>query len=382
MKLILSLDSVVRPLTGIGRYAFELARGLAAQPEVADIRFQYRLGWCEDPDLLLAEASGVSANERSPYHDALWYRALRGAYRALGPAIKGARLAGYSDYIFHSPNYALPWFPGRCVSTIHDMSCFRHPEYHPQERVDHMRRIFPHILESAEIFITDSEFSKSELVTLCDVDPDRVVTTYLGKDPLFQPRTEDACRLAMAQLGLNYGAYTLTVGTIEPRKNLDALLDAYMGMPMSLRRLHPLVIAGGHGWQSEALHRRIALYAAEGWVKYLSYVPEDLLPMLYSGARAFAYISHYEGFGLPVLEAMASGVPVVSSDAASLPEVGGDAVDYVNPADIAAVRMRLLRMLEDGEHRQDLILRGCQQASRFSWDRTVAQTLDAYRRIA
>lgn len=381
MKLILSLDSVIRPLTGIGRYAYELARGLSAQPEVEDIRFQYRFGWCDDPDLLLEEASTPAQAGRAQ-NQGLWYRALRSAYRAVGPAVKGARLASYRDHIFHSPNYALPWFPGKSVSTIHDMSCFRHPEYHPQERVDHMRRIFPHILKSADLLITDSEFSKSELVTLCDVDPDRVVTTYLGKDDIFQPRSEAVCHQAMQQLGLRYRGYTLTVGTIEPRKNLDVLLDAYAALPANLRSLYPLVIAGGHGWHSESIHRRIALYAAEGWVKYLSYVPEDLLPMLYSGATAFAYISHYEGFGLPVLEAMASGVPVVTSNAASLPEVGGDAVDYVQPTDCAAVRAALLRMLEDEMHREDLIARGLRQAAKFSWDQTVIQTLNAYRRIA
>lgn len=381
MKVILQLDAVTRPLTGIGRYAYELARGLAHQPEIEDIRFQYRLGWCDSPDQLLENPAMLSDSAQRG-EPGLLYRTLRGAYRAIGPAIRAARMAAYKDYIFHSPNYALPWFPGKSVSTIHDMSCFRHPEYHPQERVDHMRRIFPQILKSADLFITDSEFSKSELVTLCDVDPDRVVTTYLGKDETFQPRSEEKCREALAQLGLCYRGYTLTVGTIEPRKNLDVLLDAYAALPASLRTLYPLVIAGSHGWHSESIHRRIALYAAEGWVKYLSYVPEAMLPMLYSGARAFAYISHYEGFGLPVLEAMASGVPVITSQVASLPEVGGDAVNYVQPKELDDVKSALARLLEDHDCRQNLVTQGLVQAQKFSWDRTVAETVAAYARLA
>lgn len=381
MKLVLSLDSVTRPLTGIGRYAYELARGLAVQPEVEDIRFQYRLGWCEDPNQLLSDASGAAASDQPP-RPALWYRALRGAYRAVGPVIKGARLAGFRDYIFHSPNYALPWFPGRSVSTIHDMSCFRYPEYHPRERVEHMRRIFPHILKSADLFITDSEFSKSELVTLCRVDPDRVVTTYLGKDERFQPRSADLCDRVLAQLGLHYGGYTLTVGTVEPRKNLECLLDAYAHLPRDLRMQYPLVIAGGYGWKSEAIHRKIAQYASEGWVTYLSYVPEDMLPMLYSGAVTFAYITHYEGFGLPILEAMASGVPVIASDAASIPEVGGAAIDYVQPDDRDSVSTALSRLLQDEQHREDLRHRGLLQAAKFSWQQTVEQTVAAYQRLS
>lgn len=382
MKLILSLDSVVRPLTGIGRYAFELARGLAVQPEVEDIRFQYRLGWCADPRQLLEEVSSPSSANNNPESTALWYRALRRAFRTLSPAIKGARMAGLRDYIFHSPNYGLPWFPGRSVSTIHDMSCFRHPEYHPKERVDHMRRIFPHILKSADLFITDSEFSKSELVALCNVNPDRIVTTYLGKDERFHPRDKATCEQALAQLGLAYRGYMLTVGTIEPRKNLDALLDAYAALPQGLRLAYPLVIAGGYGWKSEAIHCKIAQYASEGWVKYLSYVPEEILPLLYSGARAFSYISHYEGFGLPVLEAMASGVPVLTSEVASIPEVGGDAVTYIQPNERDDVQAALKRILEDDAYGRERIELGLAQARKFSWDQTVAQTLAAYRLIA
>lgn len=369
------------PLAGIGRYAYELAKGLAKQPAITDLRFQRRLGWCQDPDLLL-QGAGAVAPPGSSIAAGLRHGLVRDLYRQVSPLIKGARLLPYRDYIFHSPNYALPRFAGRSVTTVHDMSCFRHPEFHPKERVDHMRRIFPHMLKSASLFLTDSEFSKSELVILCNVDPDRVVTTYLGKDERFQPRSEALCQTMLDQFGLRYRGYTLTVGTVEPRKNLELLLDAYAGLPLELRRLYPLVIAGGYGWKSEAIHRRIAACAAEGWVKYLCYVTDEALPVLYSGARAFAYISHYEGFGLPVLEAMASGVPVITSRVASLPEVGGDAVAYVAPDDRGDVLTALAQVLDDEAYSQRLMGLGLNQAARFSWEQTVSQTVAAYERLA
>ena len=378
LKVILSLDSIRYPLTGIGRYAYELAKGISASTEVSDFKFQFRFGWCHNPDELL-----VQSQDPTPSKDGLgvWYSTIRDAYRKVAPAIKGMRLIGHRDYLFHSTNYALPWFTGPMVSTVHDMSCFRHPEFHPIERVDHMRRLFPQMLKRADLFITVSDFSKTELVSLCGVDPDRVLTTYLGKDERFKPREYSECEKHLNSLGLTYQSYTLTVGTIEPRKNIDALIDAYHLLPKELRMLYPLVIVGDAGWSSWATHGKIVRYVQEGWLKYLSYVPEGILPFVYSGALAFGYVSLYEGFGLPVLEAMASGVPVVASRVASIPEVGGDAVRYVHPQDIEEIGSTIERLLLDARDRQGLINAGLAQSSRFTWDNTAQQTVAAYRML-
>lgn len=379
MKLILSLDSVRAPLAGIGRYAYELAKGMTAQSELDDLLFQYRMGWCENPDSLIEAItpldSGISLRSSAK-------GIVRDAYRLIAPAIKGARMAGKRDYVYHSPNYALPWFPGKMVSTVHDMSCFRFPEFHPTERVSHMRRIFPHLLKSADLFITVSDFSKKELVALCDVDPDRIVTTYLGKDPEFRPRNEHECQHSLDTYGLKYRQYLLSVSTIEPRKNIDSLIDAYAFLPKELKAQYPLVIVGDYGWNSHEIHKKIDRYKEEGWLKYLAYVPDSLLPILYSSAKAFAYVSHYEGFGLPVLEAMASGIPVIASNVASIPEVGGGAVSYVMPGDIECIRDELFRVLTDESYCSELIMQGHDQANKFTWQKTVADTLEAYKRIA
>ena len=174
----------------------------------------------------------------------------------------------------------------------------------------------------------------------------------------------------------------MSVGTIEPRKNIERLIEAYAQLPLGLKMQYPLVLIGGSGWNSKHIHQLIATYSTQGWLKYLRFVPDLDMAMIYSGARLFACVSHYEGFGLPVLEAMASGVPVISSDVASLPEVGGDSVLYVNPNQTEQITHALKTVLEDDHYRQELSEKGLARAQLFSWGRTVQETLLAYQQIA
>jgi glycosyltransferase involved in cell wall biosynthesis len=134
--------------------------------------------------------------------------------------------------------------------------------------------------------------------------------------------------------GLSHGSYSLCVTTIEPRKRIDSLLAAYARLPEKLRVVYPLILVGGKGWRSEHLHQAIDAAANAGWLHYLGFVPEDDLPALYAGARLFVYPSSYEGFGLPVIEAMASGVPVVTSNRSCLPEIASGAAKLVDPDDV------------------------------------------------
>ena len=385
MKLIFSLDPMLMSLTGIGRYTYELAKGLRNSALLEQVKFQFLLGWVDDPQTLIdkyhsdnkAHAGVPSSSLKQWVHSR-----ARAAFWAVSPTIKGIITAPYKEYIYHSPSFVLPHFAGKCVSTVHDMSAFRVPQYHPDFRVRYQKSIFPHLVKKGSLLITDSEFSKRELLDFFPACENRVVSVPLGADPAFQVRSKAVLEPVLSTYGLQAGAYTLSVGTIEPRKNIERLIDAYASLPAELRMSCPLVLVGGQGWNSAQIHEKIARYSAQGWLKYLSFVPDQDLAPIYSGAKVFACISHYEGFGLPVLEAMASGVPVICSNVASLPEVGGDAVLYVEPDRTEQVRDALAQLIGDDAKCAHLAELGLARAQSFSWARTAEQTIAAYQQIA
>lgn len=386
MKLIFCLDPLRVSLTGIGRYTYELARGLRDSKQLESLKFQFLLGWVDDPQTLINkyhtdQQVQAKAGKPSWLKDSV-YHVLRSGYRAIFPAAKGLITLPFKDHIYHSPNYEIPHFAGKCVSTVHDLSVLRCPQYHPAIRVRYQEAMFPNLIQKGSLFITDSEFSKNELLDFYPEAKGRVVSVPLGADPMFCVRVPATIAGTLARYGLSPGNYALSVGTIEPRKNIDRLIEAYVELPLSLRRQYPLVLVGGTGWNSKHIHQLITKYSQEGWLKYLRFVPDLDMAAIYSGARVFACVSHYEGFGLPVLEAMASGVPVISSDVASLPEVGGEAVLYVNPNHTEQITHALKTVLEDDQYCQILSEKGLERAKLFSWSRTVQETLQAYGRIA
>jgi len=386
LKLIFCLDPLRVSITGIGRYTYELAMGLRDSGQLDSLKFQFLLGWVDDPQSLISRYHSdeqVKAGAlKSGWFRGSMYRALRSGYRAAFPTAKGLITLPHKDHIYHSPNYELPYYAGRAVSTIHDLSILRHPEYHPAIRVRYQEAMFPGLMRKGSLFITDSECSKNELLEFYPSAQGRVVSVPLGVDPMFCVREPSVIASTLAAYGLIPGSYALSVGTIEPRKNIERLIKAYAYLPSNMRSQYPLVLVGGEGWNSEHIHELIAKHSQEGWLKYLRFVPDLDMAAIYSGARVFACVSHYEGFGLPVLEAMASGIPVISSDAASLPEVGGDAVKYINPNLTEQITDALKTILDDDQNCRALSQKGLERARLFSWDRTTKETLLAYGQIS
>jgi alpha-1,3-rhamnosyl/mannosyltransferase len=240
-------------------------------------------------------------------------------------------------------------------------------------------RHLPRTLERANLVLTDSDFIAAEIASRFALPRAKIRTIPLGVDASFRPRAREEIVATLARYGLQDSAYLLVVATLEPRKNLARLVRAYAGLPAALKTRHPLVIVGARGWLSSELERTIAPLEASGTARRLGYVGEDELPLLYAGAHAFAFPSLYEGFGLPVLEAMASGVPVLTSNVSSLPEIAGDAALTVDPLDDDALRNGLERLLEDSAWRTAATARGIARAREYPWSRCVDATVEAYR---
>lgn len=230
--------------------------------------------------------------------------------------------------------------------------------------------------------ITDSEATRREVIDFLAWPEEKITAVPLGVAPQFAPSSAAALAPCLARHGLEFKRYALCVSTLEPRKKIANLLQAYECLPAVVRSQYPLVLVGGKGWLSDALHATIERLAAQGWLRYLGFVPEADLPALYAGAQAFVYPSIYEGFGLPVLEAMASGVPVVTSLFTSLPEVTQGAARLVDPDDIDALTLGIHASLCDEAWRAIAVETGLAKAGNFTWSRCVDQTIDVYQQVA
>lgn len=380
ISLIFATDGITAPLSGIGRYALELATGLAARPQIERLRCFSFARWVEPPVRGEVQKLDVSAQDRVRAALAANRAAVR-IYHLLMPGLSRWQLRGEGGALFHSPNYLLPPFPGRSVATVHDLSHVLYPQFHPAARVDYMNLAFPQTLRRATHLITDAESVRQELVQRIGWPADRVTAVPLGVDAAFRPRDSAQLEPLMQRLGLRLNEYSLFVGTIEPRKNLDRLLSAYEALPAPLRRNFPLVVAGERGWRSAEVHARIARAESAGWLRYLAFVSQDELPKLYAGARLFVYPSLYEGFGLPVLEAMASGTAVITSNVASLPEVVGTAACLVDPKDIDQLAHALQELLQNDEIRANASAAGLARAASFTWSECVSKTIDVYLKV-
>ena len=380
MKVILSIEPVRFPLTGIGRYTYELAKHLKEIAEVEELKFLtgYRFTDLPEPK----QAEGTNKGSSTKLRQAVLKNSLtRELYSLVSPLLKQHALRGYTDHVYHGPNFYLPPFAGPSVCTFHDLSIFTWAHCHPPERVKYMRKEISATLKRADMLITDTETTRQEVAAYFSWPLDKIRAVPLACSEEFMPRNEAALSPVLTKHGLSYQGYSLYVGTIEPRKNLDVLLDAYTLLPQAVRKQWPLILTGYQGWRNEQLHARIEAATKEGWARYLGFVEANELPLIYAGARVFVFPSLYEGFGLPVLEAMASGIPVVCSNASTLPEVAGEAAAMCEPQDVDTLSELINRALQDESWRELAVKKGLLQAAKFSWQRCAKETTAVYKEV-
>lgn len=263
------------------------------------------------------------------------------------------------------------------VFTIYDLSLITHPECHPPDRVRHFERYFYERLPVVEHIVTISEFIRGEIVAMLDVPPENVTAIPLAGSSVFYKRKAEDVRRYIDANGIPQ-RYVLTVGTREPRKNLIGLVHAYAEIDTDI----PLLCVGWSGWLNETLPTEIERLRLKGKVKLLGHVDDESLALLYSGALASVYPSLYEGFGLPILEAMACECPVICSDCSSMPEVAGGAAHLIDPTDEQDIARGLSEMMSDSALRQLCIDKGRDRVRQFSWKNTARRTVEVFQGVA
>lgn len=289
-----------------------------------------------------------------------------------------ADLPGPPCDLWHFTNHVAPPTRKPFVVTIHDLAFLKHPDYIEPKNLRYLEQFVPETLARAQQVIAVSESTRDTIAEAFKCPLTKItVTPEAADERFFRPAEPERISRIAKKYGIE-GEYVLTVGTLEPRKNLKTLLLAFAALRRKVDE--QLVVVGGHGWLFEETEQLLHKLGLGDRVVLTGYVPDDELPALYAGAKAFAFPSHYEGFGIPLLEAMASGTPVVTSNTSSMPEVGGTAALYFDPDDEKGMRLAIERVLGDEKLRERLVEAGHERAKQFSWERTAQKTLGVYYR--
>lgn len=371
MRIGIDIGPAVRRRTGVGAYCHHLVKHLHA---------------LNTGDVLVGFSSGAQAGVLAPdaphiprRHVHVPTRVLYAAWTLWRRPRVDKLLKGVD--VFHATNYFLPPTARAArVVTIHDLAFLLRPELCSPKVVGPFSRGVARFVRDANAVLVYSESTRNDLIRLLGAPPEKITVAPLGVDDQFLPVDRDAAQARVREALHLTCPYILFVGTIEPRKNIETLLAAYAALAGSLE--HRLVVAGAQGWKADRIPHLIRRYRIEDRVVFPGYVPQDVLPALYSAAELLVLPSHYEGFGLPLLEAMACGCPVVAADNSSMPEVVGDAGLLAPAEDASALAESIMRVLEDAPLRERMVRSGRKRAGNYTWRACAEATLGVYRRVA
>ena len=368
-------------LTGIGHYTRQLGHALQTQGLLEDLKLWGDIGFL-DPELVSASTASPATSVDAPRGRSTLLRDARQLlsksyvaallYERLSGFAAARRLAAFAEtHIYHSPNFVLPRFDGPKVMTVHDLSVIRFPEFHRRQMVEICERGIRRAIDDKAHIIVDSDLVGRELKTHFGVGDELVTTVHLAASAECRPRTEDECRDALTQWRLPFKGFFLSVGTIEPRKNLIRLFTAFRAGRQEGLFDWPLVVVGGRGWKSKEEHVLLDELCDDGLAIYLDYIDDGSLHQLYSAAGALVFPSLYEGFGLPVAEAMASGCPVVTSRGTAMEEFAIPDTILIEPLEADEVKLGMQQVVALSSARVPERTR--------SWSDVAADTVEVYR---
>jgi glycosyltransferase involved in cell wall biosynthesis len=371
MHIAIDYTPAIHQRAGIGRYTRGLVKALAR----LDAENQYTLlvlggsGEHFVPTALPANFNIRFAPISDRWATVLWYR--------LNLPLPVEVFSGRAD-LFHGPSFTLPPSFAPSLLTVHDLSFLRYPQGAHPALLAWLTKAVPRSLQRARQVLADSENTRADLVELMQIPPDRITVIGAGVDERFKPESEPETLTRVRARYQLPDHFVLSISTLEPRKNFTGLIAAFEQVAISsVTDLH-LVIAGGKGWLYDDIFAAAETSPVRERIHFAGYVADQDLPALYSLAALFAFPSHYEGFGIPVLEAMACGTPVVCADNSSLPEVAGDAALLVEATDTEALADAMHRLSRDALLREELISRGYEQARKFTWEKAARRLLHVY----
>ena len=375
MRIAIDYTPGIAQRAGIGRYTRSLVQALTE----IDTEDTFTLFSSEPP----REAYGFpTASNVQPRVIAIGNRAATILWQRLNLPIPAEVAFGRAD-VLHGPDFILPPALGvPRVVTIHDLAFLTNPECAEPNLVEYLRAVVPRSLQRADRIIAVSQRTADDLVERLRVPRDKIHVIHLGIDRAFtSAHDSEAERRLRERLGITQ-PFILAVGTIEPRKNYRSLIAAFAKATREPNGPPLMVIAGRTGWLYDGAFQAVDDFDVRKRVVFLDFIPDEDLPTLYQAATALAMPSIYEGFGIPIIEAMASGTPVICSDAGPLPEVAGDAALIVPVSSLDALADALYRVATDASLRRSLTDRGLARAQRFSWTEAARAHLTVYREVA
>lgn len=379
MKVALELQPCIKERSGIGVYTYELAKQLQINKEIELIGNLFQVGGLKEVQNELKELQfKQTVCPLMPY----------GIYKRIWNymPINYHMIFNQKPDLTHFFNVIIPpHIEGKVINTIHDLTFYQYPETIGEKHLKFLQSNIQRSAQRPDKIITISQSSKRGLIERLKMDPDKIEIVYPGVDPLFYQESFDITRAESIRKKYQLPSqYILYMGTLEPRKNIERIIESFVSFRVNsqvLGKEFKLVLAGKKGWLYHSIFEKVKAYGLEQEVIFTDYVEEKDKPILYRLASLFMFPSLYEGFGIPVLEAMASGVPVITSNSSSLPEVAGEAAVLVDPYDVEGMAVAMEKVLSEETLRQALIGQGYKQIQKFNWEDSANQLYEIYKEV-
>lgn len=374
--------AIVRDRTGVGNYCFQLVDSLLKiDKENSFLLYPFFYNHFY-PDFKNVEIPHIGnfkvAFKKLPLPVKLMHKIW---FDMKSSALKEYMLGNVD--VVHSTTFCAPKLKGkrkRLVVTIYDLTVLTHPECHTAENIRVCTKGINDTVKYADEIIAISEYTKQDILNILKVPEERVTVTHLAADSTYRQIKESETLERVRRVYKLPEKFVLFIGSLEPRKNIRTLIYAYARLPERFRKEFPLVIAGAKGWLNSDISQVVRDLHLEGKVLFPGFIDKEDISAIYSLATVFVYPSLYEGFGLPILEAMACATPVITSNTSSMPEVAGDAAKLICPNDVDGLTAALEDILDNEALRDEMRAKGLKRATNFSWDKCAKETIAVYKK--